>query len=81
MRAGRFVALTLVGGLISAQPAAAAFYPLELTNIKPVGAARELDDGNRIYRAYPGISTNVTHAAVVAATPRSPTRSPTRRRA
>jgi hypothetical protein len=65
MLAARFVALTLIGGLLSAQPAAAAFYPLELTNIKPVGASPSgLDAGNRIYRAYPGIEYNIRAAVV-----------------
>jgi hypothetical protein len=48
-----------------AKPAFSAFFPLELTNIKPIGAAPAgLDPGNRIYRAYPGIEYNIRAAVV-----------------
>jgi hypothetical protein len=64
-RAGRLLTLAFVGSLVSAQPAAAGFYPLELTNIKPIGAAPSgLDANNRIYRAYPNVEYNIRAAVV-----------------
>ncbi len=55
----RFTAGTLVAaGLMWAQPAFAANYPLEISNIKPAGTGG-LTSNNRIYRAYPGIQYSI----------------------
>ena len=50
-------------GLVWAQPALAANYPLELTNIKPAGTGG-LTANNRIYRAYPGLEYNIRAAVI-----------------
>ncbi len=48
-----------------ASAAAQNHYPLELTNIKPVGSAPNgLDADNRIYRAYPGLTYNIRAAVI-----------------
>jgi hypothetical protein len=64
-RFGRLLAAALLATMAMAQPADAAFYPLELTNIKPVGAyPNGLDANNRIYRAYPGLEYNIRAAVI-----------------
>jgi hypothetical protein len=55
------IAVTTV--LALAGTALAANYPLELTNIKPVGVDG-MDSNNRIFRAYPGIEYNIRAAVV-----------------
>lgn len=50
------------------QVAEAANYPLELTNIGPVGT-RGMSANNRIFRAYPGLVYNIRAAVVGGATP------------
>ncbi|MGH9346318.1 MAG: Ig domain-containing protein [Vicinamibacterales bacterium] len=57
-------ALLLVSPLISARPALAANYPLELTNIREGLSAR-----SRITRAYPGLEYNIRAAVVGGAYP------------
>ena len=66
VRAGIVLAL-----LCQALPALAQnHYPLEITNIKPVGAAPNgLDANNRIYRAYPGLVYNIRPAVIGGAYP------------
>lgn len=49
-------------------PAAAANYPLEITNIKPVGTDG-MTANNRIFRAYPGIEYNIRAAVIGGAFP------------
>ena len=54
--------------VVTAQAASAANYPLELTNIGPVGV-RGMSANNRIFRAYPGLVYNIRAAVVGGATP------------
>jgi hypothetical protein len=67
------VGMFAVLALVQAAPVFAQnHYPLEILNIKPVGAAPNgLDSRNRIYRAYPGIPYNIRAAVIGGAYPYS----------
>lgn len=53
---------------VLAAPASAANYPLEITNIKPVGTDG-MTANNRIFRAYPGIEYNIRAGVIGGAFP------------
>ena len=61
-------ALWLAPTAAQAQTTAPPFFPLEITNIGPVGVNRMHSD-NRIFRAYPGIEYNIRAAVVGGAFP------------
>jgi hypothetical protein len=64
-RIGLVSGLLVAAALTGVQEARAANYPLELTNIKPVGPAPGgLDANNRIYAAYPGLAYNIRAAVI-----------------
>src|SRR5687767_12569806 len=59
-----FATTMLLGGAPAlAQTTAPPFYPLEITNIGPVGV-NGMSANNRIFRAYPGLEYNIRAAVV-----------------
>lgn len=60
--------VALAALVVLAAPAAAANYPLEIINIKPVGTDG-MTANNRIFRAYPGIEYNIRTAVIGGAYP------------
>ncbi|HEY7497037.1 MAG TPA: putative Ig domain-containing protein [Vicinamibacterales bacterium] len=60
MRICMGIAAALV--VTAAQPARAANYPLELTNIRAAGA--NMNSSHRIFRAYPGLMYNIRAAVI-----------------
>jgi hypothetical protein len=57
------VAVLCSASLAQAQTTTPPFYPLEITNIGPIGA-NGLNGNNRIFRAYPGLEYNIRAAVV-----------------